>query len=226
MLEVRNVKIEYYGEEITTLNFAFNKGVTLILGEVGSYKTTLFSVIGGIKEIPDGEIIIDGINIEEDHPRYRNIAYVGANSIPQGGKVLTQLALPVRLRGTKKTEAKKLAYATAEKFRLDPNKKIKSLCKAELVKFFAARLSMRKLQVTMFDEPYHFLGEENEHAITKLINSLGGYVLVSSCDGGDVKRLNPDYLVVVRRDKILADGKTEDVLKNASGEYLTKFLEL
>lgn len=226
MLEVRNVKIEYYGEEMTTLSFAFDKGVTLILGEVGSYKTTLFSVVGGIKEIPDGEIIIDGTNIEEVHPRHRNIAYVGANSIPQGGKVLDQLALPLRIRGAKKAEAIKLARDAADKFGLDQSKKIRSLSKTELVNFFAARLSMRQLQVTMFDEPYHFLGEENEFAITKLIKGCCGYVLVSSCDGADVKRLNPDYLVVLRREKILAMGKTEDVLKNASGEYLTKFLEL
>ena len=222
MLQVDNVKIEYYGHELCSLNFTFNKGVTLILGEVGSFKTTLFLVVGGIKYIEQGEIKIDGISIEELPPRHRNMAYVGQNSTPSG-VVLKELLRPLLLRKTARKEAKAIALDACSKFGLSAKQRIKKLSLEQLIQFFRARLSLRKAQVTMFDEPYHYFGEQNEQKITDMIKSRSGYVLVSSCDGADVNRLNPDYLVVVRRDKVLYDGKTADVV-NCTDEYVKKLL--
>lgn len=223
MLKVHGVKVEYYGIELATLDFEFARGVTLLLGEVGSFKTTLFRIIGGIKEIKEGEIILDEINIEENPPKLRDMAYVGEDSTPSGS-VRKALMMPLKLRGVGRHEAKLRADEAARQFGLEPKRKIKELCKRELVAFFAARLSLRETKVTMFDEPYHFFGEENEERITELIKSRGGYTLVSSCDGGDVERLKPDYLFVLRGDKTLVCGKTEDVLSAQNDRYVSLFL--
>ena len=219
MLEVKNVKVEYYGEELAVLNFAFEKGVTLILGEVGSFKSTLFRIIGGIKEIPDGEIAIDGRQIEEVPPRERNMAYVGLDSTPEHGKTVKNLMKPLRLRGVNRREALTAATEAAKRENV-PLVSMKRLTRADLLSFFRARLSLRETQVTMFDEPYHYFGEENADRITDTIRSRGGYTLVSSCDGGDIERLKPDYLVIVRQDKVLQSGKTEDVLAAPMDTYV------
>ncbi|MCH5164304.1 MAG: ABC transporter ATP-binding protein [Clostridiales bacterium] len=225
MLEVKNVKVEYYGEEVGTLNFAFNQGVTLILGEVGSFKTTLFRVLGGIKEFDEGEIILDGERIEELPPKKRDMAYVGLDSTPTSGNVVKALMQPLRLRGVSKKEAFVAADGAAQKFGLDSKRKIKALSKAELVSFFKARLSLRNIAVTMFDEPYHYFGTENAQSITDMIKSCGGYVLVSSCDGGDIERLKPDYLIVVRGDNLLQQGKTEELIGSPASKYIEMFVK-
>lgn len=220
MLEVKNVKVEYYGEEVALLNFEFKQGVTLLLGEVGSFKTTLFRILGGIKEIKEGEIILDGTNIEELPPKRRDMAYVGKDSIPPSGTVIKALMLPLKLRGDKKAKLK--ANEAANQFGLEPKRKIKELSKKELIPFFAARLSLRNTIVSMFDEPYHLLGEDD--AVTDMIKNRGGYTLVSSCDGSDIERLKPDYLFVLRGDRVLAFGKTEDVLISPQDKYVEMFL--
>ncbi|MBR2968148.1 MAG: ATP-binding cassette domain-containing protein [Clostridia bacterium] len=224
MLEIKNVKIEYYGEDLCDLNFAFNKGVTLILGEVGSFKTTLFLVLGGVKYIEQGEVIIDGENIEEIPPKHRNMAYVGLNSTPRGC-VLSELMRPLLLRKTDRKQARAIALDACNMFSLAPRQKIKKLSLEQLIRFFRARLSLRDSNVTMFDEPYHYFGEQNEQAITDMIRSRNGYVLVASCDGADVTRLEPDYLVIVRRDKVLYDGKAQDVTY-CQDEYVKKLLSI
>lgn len=225
MLEVKNVKIEYYGEEVATLNFAFNKGITLVLGEVGSFKTTLFRVLGGIKEFDEGEIILDGVRIEELPPKQRDMAYVGLDSTPISGNVIKALMQPLRLRGVSKKEALLAADDAAKKFNIEAKKKIKDLSKTELILFFNARLSLRNKNVTMFDEPYHYLGVENAQSITDMISSCGGYTLVSSCDGGDIERLKPDYLAIVRGNRLLQQGKTEEVLNSPASKYIEMFVK-
>lgn len=216
MLIVRNVKVDYYGEQ-TTLNFAFEKGITLVLGETGSFKTTLLRVIGGIKIIEDGEIVLDGVNIEEKPPRERNMALVGSDSLPYGS-VLSALMQPLRLRKTPRKEAKAIALSTMEKFALK-NGKVMAIDK---LAFFSARLSLRSTSVTMFDEPYHFLGDD----ATELIYSRGGYTIVTSCDGSDISKLCPDYLFVVRQNKVLQCGPTAAVLSCPISKYVELLLKL
>lgn len=223
MLEIKNVTIEYYGE-VTQLNFGFNRGVTLILGEVGSYKTTLLRVIGGVKEISEGEILLDEKHIEELSPKERNMVLVGADTVPLGGNVNKMLMKPLVMRGINRREASLMAQKAALEFSLDINKKIAVLKKSELLSFFRARLSLRQTDVSMFDEPYHFLGEDS--AVTAMIKSRSGHVLVTSCDGSDMNRLKPDWVVIVKRDKILQQGTAEQVLSCPVDKYVEMFLNV
>lgn len=217
-----HIKAEYYGNEIPEINLSFSSGVTLILGEVGAGKTNVLKIIGGIKEIIDGEIILDGQRIEEIEPKNRNMAYVGKDSVPFGN-VYGALLQPLRLRKVNKKVAAFLAKEAADKFGLDTKIKIKDLNKEQLLKFFAARLSLRNPVVTMFDEPYHFFGEENSAFITRLIKEKKGVVIVTSCDGGDIERLKPDELIILRRGELLKHGKTDEVLADKSDEYINRF---
>ncbi len=222
MLEVR-ITIEYYGEK-TELNFCFNRGITLILGEVGSFKTTLLRTIGGVKEILDGEIILDERRIEELPPKERNMSLVSADTIPTSGKVRKILIRPLVMRGINKKEAIVSAEKVARDFSLDLNKNIKDLDKKGMLSLLHARLMLRQTEVSMFDEPYHLFGEES--AVTDMIKSRRGYVLVTSCDGSDLNKLNPDYVAIVKRDKLLQYGETDMVLSCPTDKYTELLLKI
>lgn len=218
MLDV-NVKVKYCDEEIP-LNVSLDSGITLVLGETGAYKTTLLMVIGGVKIIEDGEVILGGEHIEEIPPSKRDMALIGAQTLPTARTVIKALMQPLRLRG----ESKKAAYASAliaaDKFGLDPKGKLKDM--SDLLPLFAARLEIRKTSVTMFDEPYHFFGEREE--VTSLIRERGGeYTIVTSSSGADIRLLRPDNIIVMRRGKVLQSGKTEEVV-NAPVDKYTELL--
>lgn len=70
LLELKNVKSEVEGKEILKgLNLTINKGeVHVIMGPNGAGKSTLASILVGHPkhELVDGEIILDGENINED----------------------------------------------------------------------------------------------------------------------------------------------------------------
>ena len=70
LLELKNVKSEVEGKEILKgLNLTINKGeVHVIMGPNGAGKSTLASIFVGHPkhELVDGEIILDGENINED----------------------------------------------------------------------------------------------------------------------------------------------------------------
>ncbi len=222
MLEVR-ITIEYY-EEKTELGFCFDRGITLILGEVGSFKTTLLRTIGGVKEIIDGEIILDEKHIEELPPKDRNMSLVSADTIPTSGKVRKILTKPLVMRGINKKEASISAEKVARSFSLDLNKNIKDLDKNELLSLVHARLMLRQTEVSMFDEPYHLFDDES--AVTDMIKSRRGYVLVTSCDGSDLKKLNPDYVAIVKRDKVVQYGEADTVLSSPTDKYTELLLNI
>jgi len=65
-IEFRNVWFSYNGSDWILRNVSFNvkKGETVaFIGETGAGKTTIISLISGFYKIQKGEIIIDGINI-------------------------------------------------------------------------------------------------------------------------------------------------------------------
>ena len=81
LLELKNVKSEVEGKEILKgLNLTINKGeVHVIMGPNGAGKSTLASILVGHPkhEWVDGEIILDGENINEDavDERAKAVAY-------------------------------------------------------------------------------------------------------------------------------------------------------
>lgn len=210
MLNV-DVKVKY--EEETRLRFSFEKGITLVLGEFGSYKSTLLKVIGGVKVIEDGYITLDGQNIEQLPPKDRNMMLIGGETMPVYKKVGMALMQPLRLRGVKKGEARKRAIEAAERFGLDFVDPVSEHKRA----FFEARMSLRTTEVTMFDEPYHFFGED----VSEMIRGRkSDYVIVASSDGEDARKLCPDRLIVIRGGEVLQSGSYREVKEAPVNRYV------
>ena len=72
MLVIRNLTKIYKPQKsqeivaLNKLNINFgDKGLVFVLGKSGCGKSTLLNMIGGIEEISDGKIIVDGYNISE-----------------------------------------------------------------------------------------------------------------------------------------------------------------
>lgn len=80
-IEFKNVYFSYNNKDwiLNNISFNINKGQTAaFVGETGAGKTTIISLISGFYTIQKGEILIDGININDIKKRdlRRNIAVV------------------------------------------------------------------------------------------------------------------------------------------------------
>lgn len=81
-IEFKNVTFTYEDTNITALkniSFKVNRGETLaVIGKTGSGKSTILELIGRLYDVEKGEILIDGVNIQE-HNLYNlrdSIGYV------------------------------------------------------------------------------------------------------------------------------------------------------
>ena len=70
MIEVKNLKFSY-DQEIMAINdvsFSIQEGsYTTIIGRNGSGKSTIAKLIAGLLEKKSGEILIDGLPLDEEH---------------------------------------------------------------------------------------------------------------------------------------------------------------
>ncbi|RAM59316.1 hypothetical protein DS67_03815, partial [Mesotoga sp. SC_4PWA21] len=66
MIQVRGVS-KSFGSTIVLdeLSIDFDKGVTVIMGQSGAGKSTLLRCINGLEKIDGGEIVVDGLSINE-----------------------------------------------------------------------------------------------------------------------------------------------------------------
>lgn len=204
--------IDFYGEK-KRIVVAIDKGITLILGASGAYKSVLLKVIGGVEVIEDGTVEIDGENIEELSPKERNMLLISKETMPPIKKIGKALMQPLLLRKVAKKEAKRIAIETAERFGLD----FDGLIANDKRKFFEARMSLRSARATMFDEPYHFFNED----VSEMIRSgKSDYVIVTSSDGEDARKLCPDNLIVLKYGEVLQSGTYDEVRSSPINKYV------
>lgn len=67
MIELKHVQMSYHGTKIIDdLSFTFpEKGVISLIGPNGAGKSTLLSGIGRVKDLEQGEILINGVNVQD-----------------------------------------------------------------------------------------------------------------------------------------------------------------
>ena len=216
MLKVENVT-KYYGDfkAVDKLSFEVNKGEIFgLLGVNGAGKTTTFRMIMGLLDKNEGNITLDGKNI--DYSVTDNIGF-----LTEERSLLTKLTVKEQaiyfgaLKGMSDEDIIERLDYLLKKFGIEEykNKKIKELSKGnqQKIQFITAILNSPKLLI--LDEPFAGLDPFNIELFKEEILSLSkkGSIIIFSSHRMEHVELFCKKLVVLVNGKSVLSGNIKDI---------------
>ncbi len=159
-LEVKDVSFSYDGKTnvIENINIKLNKGeIVSLLGASGGGKTTLFNVISGLLTPQRGSVFLDGEEITGKHGK---MSYMLQKDLLMEYKTIEDnIALPLIIKGEKKSDARKRVGEHFSEFGLEGTEKCYP---AELSGGMRQRAALLRTymvsnNVALLDEPFSAL---------------------------------------------------------------------
>ncbi|NPV38079.1 Multiple sugar ABC transporter, ATP-binding protein [Brevinematales bacterium NS] len=156
---LRNVSKVYEGNVVAVqdVNLEINdKEFVVLVGPSGCGKSTTLRMIAGLEEITKGEILIDGVVVNNKPPKDRDIAMVFQNyALYPHMTVAENMAFGLKLRHFPPEEIKKRVNEAAQILGLTEylNRKPKALSGGQRQRVAIGRAIVRKPKVYLFDEP-------------------------------------------------------------------------
>jgi lipoprotein-releasing system ATP-binding protein len=209
MLNIKNLSKNY--DKTTVLkdfNLEINQGESIsIVGNSGSGKSTLLNILGGIDKISSGEIIFNGLNLNNLNEkqltefRAKNLGFVYQfHHLLQDFTALENVCMSLFIQKIDKKTAEKKAKNILEKVGLKDkfNNFPNELSGGQRQRVAIARALVSNPKLVLADEPTGNLDSENAQKVMDLLLEL--------------QKENNSSLVIVTHDKNLSQ-KTDRVVK-------------
>ena len=216
---------------VKDLNLAIAKGEFLtMLGPSGSGKTTCLMMLAGFETATNGEIKLDGVNINQTPPHKRGIGMVFQNyALFPHMTVGENLAFPLEVRGMGKTdrEAKvKRALDMVQMFAFI-NRRPAQLSGGQQQRIALARALVFDPSLVLMDEPLGALDKQlREHMqfeIKHLHESLGITVVYVTHDQGEALTMS-DRIAVFNDGRIQQLAPPADLYERPDNSFVAQFI--
>lgn len=148
-----------FGDSDIVKNFNLDipdRSFCILVGPSGCGKTTTLRMIAGLEEISEGEILIDGIKVNDVPPKNRDIAMVFQSyALYPHMTVYDNMAFGLKLRGYSKKEIQQRVNEAAEILSIGHllERRPKQLSGGQRQRVAVGRAIVRKPKVFLFDEP-------------------------------------------------------------------------
>ena len=228
-IQIENLSKRYGPQKaVDNISFSVKTGEILgFLGPNGAGKSTTMKIITGYLALGDGDVKINGTSLKESGDEVKkHIGYLPENNpLYLDMPVIDYLAFCAALQGVEKAnidsrvrEMVKVCGLNVEK-----HKKIGELSKGFRQRVGLAQAMIHNPEVLILDEPTTGLDPNQIVEIRKLIRELGKEktVILSTHILPEVEA-TCDRILIINKGKIVADGTSETLRKQASGSELVK----
>ncbi|RAT12621.1 MULTISPECIES: glutamine ABC transporter ATP-binding protein GlnQ [Lonsdalea] len=237
MIEFKNVS-KHYGQTqvLHDIDLKINQGeVVVIIGPSGSGKSTLLRCINKLEEITSGELVVDGLKVNDPKVDERLIRQEAGMVFQQFYLFPQMTALenvafgPIRVRGASKEEAEKQAMALLEKVGLSERAHHypSELSGGQQQRVAIARALAVKPKMMLFDEPTSALDPELRHEVLTVMRDLaeeGMTMVIVTHEVGFAQKV-ASRLIFIDKGRIAEDGEPDTLISHPPSERLREFLQ-
>ncbi len=231
-LQLRSVEKRYGSVRvINDLDLKIDdRSFTVLVGPSGCGKSTIMRMIAGLEEITGGDLLIDGIRMNDDPPVKRGVAMVFQNyALYPHMTVAENIGFGLLMAGLKPAEIHRKVADAAEILKLGPllERKPGTLSGGQRQRVAIGRAIVRQPRVFLFDEPLSNLDAELRVAmrveIAKLHRQIDTTMIYVTHDQVEAMTL-ADNIVVLRDGKIQQQGKPAYVYENPVNTFVAGFI--
>lgn len=176
MIQIRNLS-KAFGEHIIFdhFNLTVSDGEFVVLsGESGSGKTTLLNIIGALEKFDDGEVYVDGIDINDakNHRLYyaNTVGFLFQNFVLIEDKTVRQNLSLIRKCNASGTSIEDALRSVGLGEKIDS--KVFTLSGGEQQRIALARLMIKKCSLILADEPTGSLDKKNAERVLNILEDL------------------------------------------------------
>ena len=237
MIEFKNVD-KSFGQTavLHDINLRIQPGeVVVIIGPSGSGKSTLLRCINKLEVISRGQLLVDGMDVNDPKVDERLIRQ-------EAGMVFQQFYLfphlsalenvmfgPIRVRGMSRADAEQRARTLLAKVGLSERAHHypSELSGGQQQRVAIARALAVKPKLMLFDEPTSALDPELRHEVLTVMKDLaeeGMTMVIVTHEIGFAEKV-ASRLIFVEKGRISADGSPQQLIHNPPNERLREFLQ-
>jgi ATP-binding cassette, subfamily B, bacterial MsbA len=227
-IEFKNVTFSYgEGDILRNFNLTIKKGEKIgLVGLSGSGKSTLISLIMRLYPVTNGEILIDGVNINEW--KLENLRHL-FSLVSQDVFLFNDTVRENLTTGDAHTEHEiihALEVSYAHDFVMELPKKLETpigdrglrLSGGQGQRLTIARAFLKDRDIMLFDEATSALDNESEKIVQAALERVAGHKTVIAVAHRLSTLKNYDRIVVMKEGRKLEEGTHEELMKK-DGEY-------
>lgn len=222
-----------FGIAVDNINLSVDSGEFLVIvGPSGSGKTTLLKSVLGSIDFIEGDILLDGTNINNIRKADRNLAYIcqDYNLFPQM-TVYENIAFPLRVMKTPQAEVDKRVKAIAQTLGVIDllTRKPRYLSGGQIQRVEIARALVKNPRIVLFDEPFANLDPlirtDMRLLVKKIHQEQRPTFLFITHDLTEALML-ADRIVVMNDGEIVEVGTPNEIKTKPKSEFVKEFFNV
>lgn len=236
-VEFRDVSKQFQAgvDAVRSVNFFVASGsLTVLVGSSGCGKTTLLRMVNRMVEPTSGEVLIDGVSVQERNPveLRRSIGYVMQNGglLPHQ-KVLDAIQTVPRLTGTPRSEARTRALDLMDLVGLDRSLQSRypgELSGGQQQRVGVARALAANPNILLMDEPFGavdpLVRADLQRELKSLQQRLGKTVLFVTHDIDEALALGDQVVILQQGGHIAQAGTPAEIMSKPASEFVEAFV--
>ena len=202
----------------------------VLVGPSGCGKSTTLRMVAGLEEISGGDLLIDGVRVNDVGPKDRDIAMVFQSyALYPHMTVRGNMEFPLKLRKMPKDEIKKRVDAAAETLGITEylDRKPKALSGGQRQRVAIGRAIVREPKVLLMDEPLSNLDAKLRNQmraeIIKLRQRIKSTFLYVTHDQTEAMTLG-DRIVIMKDGVIQQIGTPQEVFDHPYNLFVAGFI--